>query len=64
MRFKENLVSSVTIVMFVAMVIFYDFDPKPVEYDCNKLHQYKDLPEEVMHECIKILKPNKHIIVT
>ena len=64
MKSFETTLSSFTVVAFVATVIFYDFDFEPVQYDCAKLHAYADVPDEVISECMNLLKKRKHHIST
>jgi hypothetical protein len=60
MSFWENLLSSIIVVIFFATIIFYNFESDQLQYDCSKLHTYRDLPEEVVKECIRIISPSKH----
>lgn len=64
MKSPETLISSITVVAFVATVIFYDFVEEPIQYNCSKLYMYEDVPDEVISECMRILKKQKHLIVT
>lgn len=60
----ESTLSFITVVAFVATVLFYDFDSDPVQYDCTKLYIYNDVPSEVVSECMRLINKQKYQTIT
>lgn len=63
MSYFEKFLVKLIIILFLFIILFYDFNSGRVYYDCDTLYKYDYVPSEVIQECIKD-KMSKKIIST
>jgi len=63
MTILEKIITAIIIFFFTLLVVSLRYETVVQIYDCNQLHKYRVVPEQIIDECFKLSKPARSISV-